>query len=66
VIVARHVTFDEFWLIVLLPAGLEKPEATAMRRVINGRSFRTELRRAINALVRRYPSLARARIRLRH
>lgn len=56
------IVMDEFHIAVTAPRRL--PEATyrAMRRSLNGRRFRADLRRAVRDVFRRHPALRKARV----
>ena len=44
---------------LLIPRDLPEAEAAAARRILDGKSFRTRLRKAAEAVLREYPELAR-------
>jgi hypothetical protein len=60
----QHVLFDELHLTILVPTELDDGACDAIRRILDSRTFRTELRRAIRQLFRRYPDLAVVRLRI--
>jgi hypothetical protein len=59
-----YVLFDEFHLIVRVPKGLDDSACDAIRRILEGRPFRSALRRAVRQVVRQYPDLDLVRVRL--
>ena len=50
---------DAFLLQLLIPRDLPDAEVAAARRILDGKSFRTRLRKAAEAVLREYPELAR-------
>jgi hypothetical protein len=60
----EYVPFDELRLVLLVPAGLDEAACEAVRRVLESRPFRSELRRTVLRLVRRHPELAQVRVQL--
>jgi hypothetical protein len=60
----EYVPFGEFRLVFLVPADLDRAACEAVRRTLEGRPFRAELRRAVLRVVRRHPELTPARVRL--
>ncbi len=61
---SEYVLFDEFRLIVRVPADLEKSACEAIQRTVEGRPFRSALRRAIHQIVRQFPDLDPIRVRI--
>jgi hypothetical protein len=61
---AEYVLFDEFHLIVRVPADLDEAACDVIRRVLEGRPFRADVRRALLRIVRQYPELAPVRVRI--
>jgi hypothetical protein len=61
---ARSVLMEEFHLTVYAPGKLSAAEYGAIHRTLNGRRFRAALDRAVKEVVRRYPSLKKARFTL--
>lgn len=59
-----YVLFDEFHLIFLVPQNLEDSAGVTIRRVLERRRFRTDLRQAVRHMIRHYPDLAPVRVRL--
>jgi hypothetical protein len=60
----QHVLFDELHLTILVPTQLKDAACVAIRRILDSRPFRTDLRRAVRQLLRRYPDLAVVRLRI--
>lgn len=61
---ARSVLIDELLITVHVPARLSAAEGRAVRRTLKGVRFAAALERAIQGVLRRYPSLHRARVSL--
>ena len=61
---SQYVTFDEFHLILRVPADLEDSACTAIRRILETRQFQTDLRRAVRQAFRQYPDLDPIRVRI--
>jgi hypothetical protein len=59
-----YVLFDEFHLILRVPADLEESACAAIQRILEGQPFRSALRRAVRQVVRQYPDLNPVRIRI--
>ncbi len=59
-----YVLFDEFHLIFLVPQNLEDSAGVTIRRVLERRRFRTDLRQAVRQIINHYPDLAPVRVRL--
>jgi hypothetical protein len=53
----KRIVIEEFHLTLLVPQDLPAAEASAIRRTLIGAGFRKRLKRAVEALVRRYRSL---------
>ena len=53
----KRVLFDQFRLTIYVPPKLPAAEAAAISRILTGVRFRTQLRRAIAGVFRRYRSL---------
>jgi hypothetical protein len=60
----KYVQFDEFHLMVLVPTDLQESACAAIQRTLEGRPFRSALRRAMRQVVRQYPDLDPVRIRI--
>lgn len=60
----QHVLFDELHLTILVPTGLDDSACDAIRRILDSRTFRTELRRVVRQLFRQYPDLDVVRLRI--
>ncbi len=60
----KHVLFDEVHLTLLVPTDLDDAACDAIRRILDSRPFRTELRQAIRQLFRHYPDLAVVRLQI--
>ncbi len=58
------VPIDEFRLIFHVPDDLTPDEAAAVTRLLGSKRFRRRLLRLVRRLLRRYPELARATVRL--
>jgi len=61
---ARGVLMEEFHLMVYASQKLRVDEYRGIRRTLLGERFRDALGRAIEEVVRRYPSLDRTRLTL--
>lgn len=61
----RTIMIDELYLVVRAPRGLPEREYRAIRRALDGHRFAGELRRAVRAVVRSYPTLDKVRLRIR-
>jgi hypothetical protein len=61
---SRTLLVEEFHLTVRALRGLPEAEYAAMRRALDTARFQADLRRAVRALFRQHPALARARITL--
>lgn len=59
---AKPIMMDQLHLTILAPRNLSKPEYMAIRRGLKSPRFSDQLRRAIRAVVRRFPSLAKIKI----
>jgi hypothetical protein len=60
----QHVLFDELHLTILTPSDLDDATSDAIRRILDSRPFRNELRRAIRRVFRQDPDLAVVRVRI--
>jgi hypothetical protein len=60
----KHVLFDEVHLVLLVPTDLDDTAGEAIRRILDSRPFRTDLRRAIRQVFHQYPDLAMVRLRI--
>jgi hypothetical protein len=58
------VTFDELRLVILVAADLDAAVCDAIRRILESRSFRAHLRRAVRQVLQRHPELAEVRVRV--
>ena len=58
----RTILVDELHLTVTAPNSLRPADYRSIRRALNRLGFRTALNRAVHAVFRRYPSLAKVRI----
>jgi len=56
------VPFDDFRLVLRVPADLDQAACDAIRRSLESRPFRTGLRRVLRHFVRRYPELTLVRV----
>jgi hypothetical protein len=61
---SAYVLFDEWHLIIRVPADLEESACEAIQRILEGRSFQTAIRRAVHQVVRQYPDLEPVRVRI--
>jgi hypothetical protein len=61
---AKALLLDEFHLSVLAPRGLPEADYQAICRILATARFRAELRRALRAVWRAYPSLGPTRVRI--
>jgi hypothetical protein len=59
-----YVLFDAFRLIVRVPKHLDDSACDALRRILESRRFRTDLRRAVRQFVRQYPALDPVRVHI--
>jgi hypothetical protein len=55
---------EEYHLTVFAPRGLPEYEYDAIREVLDERRFRRDLSRAARQVFRRYPQLAKVKVRL--
>jgi hypothetical protein len=60
----RRILLDEFHLQVWIPAGLNSDAVAAARRVLNQGPFSLRLRRAVAQVLRSYPALQSASVRI--
>lgn len=61
---SEHILFDEYHLHFRVPKDLDEAACDAIRRILQSRSFRAALRRAVRKLVRQYPDLDPVRVRI--
>jgi hypothetical protein len=61
---AKAILIEEFHLTVYVPCSLTEAESRAIRRTLDGASFRCQLQRAVQDVFGAYRSLARATVRL--
>ena len=59
---AKMILIEEFHLSLRVPAGLAPEDNQRICRTLRRRQFRAELLHAVRALMRRKPTLARARV----
>lgn len=59
---AKSILLDEIHLAVYAPDSLRAASYQAIRKVLDGASFRADLRRAVRDIIRRYPTLDKVRI----
>jgi hypothetical protein len=55
------LVIEEVHITVFVARGLPAPEYRAIRRTLAGTSFRTRLKRAVDDVVRGYPSLRKTK-----
>jgi hypothetical protein len=60
----NHLLFDEFHLSFHVPKDLDDAACNAIRRILQSRTLRSALRRAVRQIVRPYPDLHPVRVRL--
>ena len=60
------ILIDEVRVTFLVPRGLGKAESKKVTQVLGGRRFRRDLGRAVRAVVRRYATLRKVRVRITH
>jgi hypothetical protein len=58
----KMLLFEQFQLTIFAPRQLSPETTVAMRRTLIGRRFGADMRRAVRAVVRRYPVLRSVRI----
>jgi len=58
---ANTTLMDEFQLAFYAPRSLRADAYRAIRRTLDGQQFQKALRRAIQGVIDRYPSLAKVR-----
>ena len=61
---ARMLVIEEFHLTVFVSRDLPDPEADAVRQALGDAAFEARLRRAVRRAFRRFPALAKAKVRL--
>jgi hypothetical protein len=54
----KAIVMDEFHITVYVPRGLTEEESRAIRRTLDGASFRGRLLRAVQGVFARYRSLS--------
>jgi hypothetical protein len=54
--------FDEYRVVLTAPAGLPKASGDAIRRVLDSRAFKAELRKAVRAVFAGRPELAKLKV----
>jgi len=59
---AKNVLMEEFHVTVYAPPKLKEAAYNAIRRTLTSKRFRAALGRAVEAVVRRHPSLEKTRI----
>jgi hypothetical protein len=59
-----HVLFDRFQLNFRVPKDLDDAACDAIRRILQSRPFRSDLRRAVRQTIRQYPDLNPVRVRI--
>jgi hypothetical protein len=64
VAVAKGILIEEFHLSVYAPRGLRDAEYDAIRQTLDDIRLHARLRRILQRVFRRYPSLNKARVRL--
>jgi hypothetical protein len=60
----KVILLDQLHLSVLAPRRLPAAEYDAMSRTVDSLGFRRRLGRAVRALCRAYPALAKAKVRV--
>ncbi len=60
----RMILLDQLRVTVLVPEDLPERQARQMARLVNSARFRRELLRAVQAVFRQHPELAKARVQL--
>lgn len=59
---ADRIMFDEIRVEVSAPSGLTKEEGDAVRKALDSRAFRSQLRKAIRSAFAGRPELAKVRV----
>jgi hypothetical protein len=59
---AKNVLMEEYHVTVYAPSKLKEAAYNAIHRTLTGKRFRAALGRAVEAVVRRHPSLHHIRI----
>jgi hypothetical protein len=59
---AKRILLEEFHVTVHAPIALQESKYLMARRTLNSRGFRVQLRRAVDDVFRRHPSLKAVRI----
>jgi hypothetical protein len=62
--VPKTVLLDEIHVTVLAPRGLKEKDYEAMNRTLHGRRFLGALRRSVRYVIRNYPTLRRATVKV--
>jgi hypothetical protein len=57
-----YLIIEEFHLTLSVRRGLSDRACAAVRPVLGGRRFRTELSRAVRVVIRRHPALVHVRV----
>lgn len=60
----KSVMLDEFWVQVFIPERLTRVETNSIHRVLSSKRFRLSLTKTLRNLFARYPSLAKARVKV--
>ncbi len=61
---ARLILLDQLRLTVLIRGDLPDPQARQMARLVNSARFRRKLMRAVRAVFRQHPELAKVRVQV--
>jgi hypothetical protein len=61
---SRDLLIEELHISVYVPRGLPEAEYEAIRQTLDDARFQARLRRAVRHVVRQYPSLRQAWLRL--
>jgi hypothetical protein len=59
---AKFILIDEFHFTIRAPHKLPESEYDAIRSVLDGARFQTQLRHAVNAVVQQYSRLSKVRV----
>ena len=60
----KSVLLDEFWVQVFIPDRLTRVETTRIHRVLSSQRFQVTLTKTLRSHFARYPSLAKARVKV--
>ena len=60
----KRVLIEEFHVSVYVPSSLPDAQCTAIRRTLDSKRFRADLKRAVQGVVRQHPSLGRVHVRI--